>query len=145
MHDAISALVQPMPRVQRQMYFRQLYDEIDRLPQSDDPAADLIDIGTQAVRRLALDHPGLFRIAFQRVAGLHADPGLVAAREKAWVQLQAALQRLEDAGLLGAKPVADAAREINAMWEGLANAEHWRAEEYHQRYLQKRGQAHCAV
>jgi peptide-methionine (S)-S-oxide reductase len=22
---------------------------------------------------------------------------------------------------------------------------YWRAEEYHQRYLQKRGQAHCAV
>ena len=60
--------------------FEYLYDEIDRLPKTDDPAADLIAIGTEAVRRLALDHPGLFRIAFQRVAGLHADPGLVAAR-----------------------------------------------------------------
>ncbi len=30
MHDAISALVQPMPRVQRQIYFRALYEEIDR-------------------------------------------------------------------------------------------------------------------
>ena len=106
-----------------QTAFEYLYDEIDRLPKSDDPAADLIAIGTEAVRRLALDHPGLFRIAFQRVAGLHADRGLVAAREKAWVQLQAAVQRLKDAGLLGTKPVSDAAREINAMWEGLANAE----------------------
>ena len=44
-------------------------------------------------------------------------------REKAWVQLQAAVQRLKEAGLLGTKPVSDAAREINAMWEGLANAE----------------------
>ena len=106
-----------------QTAFEYLYDEIDRLPVTDDPGADLIAIGTNVVRRLALDHPGLFRIAFQRVAGLHADPGLVAARQKAWVQLQAAVRRLKDAGLLGTKPVPDAAREINAMWEGLANAE----------------------
>lgn len=106
-----------------QTAFEDICDEIDRLPVTDDPTADLIAIGTKVVRRLALDHPGLFRIAFQRVAGLHADPGLVAAREKAWAQLQAAVQRLEDAGLLGTKPVPDAAREINAMWEGLANAE----------------------
>lgn len=106
-----------------QTAFEYLHDEIDRLPVTDDPAADLVAIGTQVVRRLALDHPGLFRIAFQRVAGLHADPGLVDARERAWVQLQAAVQRLQDAGLLGAKAVPDAAREINAMWEGLANAE----------------------
>lgn len=106
-----------------QTAFEYLCDEIDRLPVTDDPEADLITIGTKVVRRLAIDHPGLFRIAFQRIAGLHADPGLVAAREKAWVQLQAAVQRLKDAGLLDTKPVPDAAREINAMWEGLANAE----------------------
>jgi AcrR family transcriptional regulator len=106
-----------------QTAFEYLYDEIDRLPVTDDPAADLIAIGTKVVRRLALEHPGIFRIAFQRIAGLHADPGLVAARERAWVQLQAAVQRLQHAGLLGTKPVPNAAREINAMWEGLANAE----------------------
>lgn len=106
-----------------QTAFEYLYDEIDRLPLTDDPAADLIAIGTKVVRRMALDHPGLFRVAFQRVAGLHPDPDLVAARQRAWVQLQGAVQRLQDAGLLGTKPVPDAAREINAMWEGLANAE----------------------
>lgn len=106
-----------------QTAFEYLYDGIDRLPKSDDPAADLTAIGTKVVRRLALHHPGLFRIAFQRVAGLHADPGLVDARQRAWLQLQAAVQRLQDAGQLGTKPVPDAAREINAMWEGLANAE----------------------
>jgi len=106
-----------------QTAFEYLYENIDRLPVTDDAAADLIAIGTNVVRRLALDHPGLFRLAFQRIAGLQPDPGLVAARQKAWVQLQAAVQRLQDAGLLGTKPVPDAAREINAMWEGLANAE----------------------
>ena len=48
---------------------------------------------------------------------------MIEARQRAWVQLQAAVQRLADAGLLGTKEVPDAAREINAMWEGLANAE----------------------
>jgi AcrR family transcriptional regulator len=103
--------------------FEMLYDGIDALPETDDPAADLVAIGTQVVRSLVRDHPALYRIAFQRVAGLHADPGLVAARERAWVQLQGRIARLQDAGLRVDKPVADAARELNAMWEGLANAE----------------------
>ena len=106
-----------------QTAFEFLYDHIDELPETDDPAADVIAIGTKVVRRLVQDHPALYRIAFQRIAGLQAEPGLVAARERAWVQLQGRVARLHDAGLLVDKPVADAARELNAMWEGLANAE----------------------
>jgi AcrR family transcriptional regulator len=106
-----------------QTAFEFLYDHIDELPETDDPAEDVVAIGTKVVRRLVRDHPALYRIAFQRIAGLQAEPGLVAARERAWVQLQGQVARLRDAGLLVDKPVADAARELNAMWEGLANAE----------------------
>jgi AcrR family transcriptional regulator len=106
-----------------QTAFEILYDSIDRLPETDDPASDLIAVGTKAVRRLVREHPALYRIAFQRVAGLQPERGLVDARQRAWVQLQAKVQRLQDTGQLAAKPVPDAAREINAMWEGLANAE----------------------
>lgn len=106
-----------------QTAFEMLYDTIDKLPETKDPAADLVAVGTKAVRKLVLEHPALYRIAFQRVAGLEPEPGLVAARERAWVQLQGRVQRLEEAGLLGHKVLADAARELNAMWEGLANAE----------------------
>lgn len=106
-----------------QTAFEFLSDEIDRLPETDDPAADLVAIGTQVIRRLVRDHPALYRIAFQRIAGLQPEPKLVAARERAWVQLQGRVQRLKDFGLLDGKPVPDAARELNAMWEGLANAE----------------------
>jgi AcrR family transcriptional regulator len=106
-----------------QTAFEFLYDHIDELPETDDPAADVVAIGTQVVRRLVQDHPALYRIAFQRIAGLHAEPGLVAARERAWVQLQDRVARLGDVGLLGETPVPDAARALNAMWEGLANAE----------------------
>lgn len=106
-----------------QTTFELLYDAIDELPETDDPAADLVAIGTDVVRVLARDHPALFRIAFQRIAGLQPEPPLLEARERAWVQLEGRVRRLEDAGLLGTKSVPDAAREINAMWEGLANAE----------------------
>ena len=106
-----------------QTAFELLSEEIDRLPETDDPAADLVAVGTRAVRGLVREHPALFRIAFQRIAGLRPEPQLVEARERAWVQLQGRVQRLADAGLLNGKPVPDAARELNAMWEGLANAE----------------------
>jgi AcrR family transcriptional regulator len=106
-----------------QTAFELLHESIDELPETNDPAADLVAIGTQAVRGLVRDHPALYRIAFQRVAPLHPEPQLVAARERAWVQLQGRVQRLKDAGLLPRKTVPDAARELNAMWEGLANAE----------------------
>jgi AcrR family transcriptional regulator len=103
--------------------FEMLYEGIDELPMTADPAADLVAIGTQVVRRLVREHPALYRIAFQRIVGLQAEPGLVAARERAWVQLQDRVARLHDAGLLVDTPVSDAARALNAMWEGLANAE----------------------
>ena len=106
-----------------QTAFELLYDNIDRLPETDDPVADLVAVGTKVVRGLVREHPALYRIAFQRIAGLQPEPGLVAARERAWVQLQGRVQRVKDAGLLGRKAVPDAARELNAMWEGLANAE----------------------
>ena len=103
--------------------FELLFEGIEKLPETDDPAADLVAIGTHVVRRLVRHHPALYRIAFQRIAGLHAEPGLVAARGRAWAQLNERVARLEGAGLRADKSVSDAARELNAMWEGLANAE----------------------
>jgi AcrR family transcriptional regulator len=106
-----------------QVAFEWLYDRIDALPETDDPAADLVAVGTQVVRRLVSEHPALYRIAFQRIAGLEPSFGLVEARTRAWVQLQGCVARLQDAGLLGQKSVEHAAREFTAMTEGLANAQ----------------------
>ena len=63
-----------------QTAFELLYDNIDRLPETDDPVADLVAVGTKVVRGLVRQHPALYRIAFQRIAGLQPEPGLVAAR-----------------------------------------------------------------
>jgi AcrR family transcriptional regulator len=104
--------------------FAVLYREIDTLVETDDAAGDLVDVGVVAFRRLVVEHPALYRIAFQRVVpGLDGGPELVAARQRTWEQLLAKVERLEAAGLLGDKPVPEAAVEFIAMLEGLANAE----------------------
>ena len=104
--------------------FAVLFDEIDTLVETDDPAGDLVDVGVVAFRRLVLEHPALYRIAFQRIVpGLDGGPELVAARQRTWEQLLAQVERLDAAGRLGDKPVPEAAVEFIAMLEGLANAE----------------------
>lgn len=103
--------------------FEFLYTEIAKLDETDDPAADLVAVGVRVFRRLVLEHPALYRIAFQRVVpGLTAGPELAAARQRAWSQLLEKVARLETAGKLG-MPVEDAAVAFNAMLEGLANAQ----------------------
>ena len=67
-----------------------LFTEIGKLVETDDPVADLVDVGAVAFRRLVLEHPALYRIAFQRVVPeLDGGPELVATRQKAWDQLVA--------------------------------------------------------
>ena len=104
--------------------FRFLFTEIEKLGETGDPVADLIAVGVPVFRRLVREHPALYRIAFQRIVpGLDAGPELTAARQRAWSQLVAKVERLERAGLLGDKAAPEAALEFNAMLEGLANAE----------------------
>jgi Tetracyclin repressor-like, C-terminal domain len=101
-----------------------LADGIDELVETDDPVADLVAVGVHVFRMLVLEHPALYRIAFQRIVpDFHAGPELAAARERAFARLLAKVQRVADANLLGRKSVAEAAVEFNAMLEGLANAE----------------------
>jgi AcrR family transcriptional regulator len=101
-----------------------LFTELGKLEETDDPAADLVENGVLVFRRLVLDHPALYRIAFQSVVpGLEASPELVSTRQRAWEQLVAKVARLGPPGLLGEKTPSEAAVEFNAMMEGLANAE----------------------
>jgi AcrR family transcriptional regulator len=107
-----------------QSAFEFLADGVDKLVETDDPVADLVAVGVSVFRTLVLEHPALYRIAFQRIVpGLRAGPEVTAARALAHTRLHAKIQRVEDAGLLGTKTVVEAAVEFNAMLEGLANAE----------------------
>jgi AcrR family transcriptional regulator len=107
-----------------QTAFEFLYTEIEKLPETNDPIRDAIDVAVKVFRRLVLDHPVLYRIAFQRVApGLPAGPDVTAARQRAFAQLQGKIRRLEKAGLLGRTSLEEATVAIEAIMEGLANAE----------------------
>ncbi len=104
--------------------FEFLADGIDELPETDDAVADLVSVGVPVFRSLVLEHPALYRIAFQRIApSFPAGPEVVRARERALACLLGKVERLAKADLLGGKSVFEAAVEFNAMLEGLANAE----------------------
>jgi AcrR family transcriptional regulator len=104
--------------------FEFLHTEIGKLPETDDPAADLIDVGLVVFRRMVREHSVLYRVAFQRIVpGLEAGPELTATRQRAWEQLVAKVERLRPAGLLGEKPASEAAVEFIAMMDGLGSAE----------------------
>jgi AcrR family transcriptional regulator len=107
-----------------QRAFELLHAGLDELPATDDPAADLVEVGVTVFRRFVREHPSLYRIAFQRVVpGLRAGQELTEARRRTLAALEARIARLAHDGLLDGKPVRDATIELNAMCEGLANAE----------------------
>lgn len=104
--------------------FQLLDDALDRLPRTDDPSDDLVVFATKLYRPFVLEHPTLFRIAFQRIIpDMRATTELVDARRRATARFQERLQRLNDRGLLGIKTTRQAMVEFNAMCEGLANIE----------------------
>jgi AcrR family transcriptional regulator len=104
--------------------FALLHAGLDELPETDDPARDLVDVGAGVFRGFVREHPSLFRIAFQRIVpGLRAGPELTEARQRTLARLEARIRRVADAGLLAGTSVRDATVQFNAMCEGLANAE----------------------
>jgi AcrR family transcriptional regulator len=104
--------------------FEVLREGLEALPETDDPVADLIDVGAVMYRRFVLEHPSLYRLAFQRIApDLRLGPEFHEARARTWPVLEAKVRRLQDAGLLSHTDVRRGAVEFNAMCEGLAGAE----------------------
>jgi AcrR family transcriptional regulator len=105
--------------------FDLLRAEVEALPATADPAADLVVAGVEVFRRFVVGHPILFRIGVQW--GTLPDPGLAAgflieARD-ALAGLEARVARLEAAGVLGGRTVRNATREFHALCEGLAAME----------------------
>lgn len=93
-------------------------------PVAEDPSRDLTDLGPVVFRRFVLEHPALYRIAFQRIAPeLMSRPEVVRARSAALPKLLEPIERCREAGLLGTMTVMEAAIAYNALCEGLANAE----------------------
>ncbi|HEX6443556.1 MAG TPA: TetR/AcrR family transcriptional regulator [Streptosporangiales bacterium] len=102
--------------------FDWLADELVAVEPSDDPRSDLVDAGARTFRRLVTEHPALFRVGFGRPKA-DAAAGTRDAADRAMDALQARLVRLERAGLLPRRTVAEAAREFHALCLGLADLE----------------------
>lgn len=104
--------------------FDLLRTEIEQLPATGDPVADLVEAGVGVFRRFAVEHPALFRIGVQRTL---PEPTLAAGfREPARAALaglRARVERLDTAGLLGSFTVPEAVAAFHALCEGLAEME----------------------
>ena len=98
--------------------FDLLRREIDRLPATDRPQDDLIDVAL-VFRRFALEHPALFSIAFHR-----ADPAIWprfrTAASDALAVLDKRFEPLDSADLLGGRSIAEASTQFRALGEGVA-------------------------
>jgi AcrR family transcriptional regulator len=107
-----------------QRAFELLVAEISRLPETDDPAADLVEAAVRVFRPMAVEHPSMFRLAFLRVVpDLPVADGARAASADAFGRLCARFKRLDDAGLLGGRDLGHAAAVFNALCEGMATTE----------------------
>lgn len=98
--------------------------EVVRLAPSVDPAADIVRLGVEIFRPLAVEHPSLYRVTFQRaVPSLKLGDEYRSSVANAFGGLVGFFVRLRDAGLLVDRDVEEAAIEFHALCEGLASVE----------------------
>jgi AcrR family transcriptional regulator len=101
-----------------------LEEGLDQQVETEDPAQDLIEAAVTVFRPFVLEHPTLFRVAFQRlVPDFAPGPELIEARRTSYERLAAKITRLEEAGQLGGRTVAQALVQFQALCEGFGNAE----------------------
>ena len=100
--------------------FDLLRDELDALPTTADPAADLVEAGLLVWRRFVLGHPALFWIAVQHAI---PDPELASEFRPAAQEAMAGLVRRVERLELGDRTPRDATRAFHALCEGLAALE----------------------
>jgi AcrR family transcriptional regulator len=101
-------------------WFEVLNDAIEAVPRTNDPAADLVEVGVQAFRRTALEHPSLYRLVFLRVVpGLELGPEFAAVAFEAFGRMEARVGRVVTNG----PTVHERALAFHALTEGLASME----------------------
>ena len=104
--------------------FTMLDDALDELPQTADPAADLVEAAIVAFRRLAVEHGSLYRVAVQQHP---TSPQVFAGFEptawQAWRHLKERVARVDEIGVLGSRTVDEATLQFHALCEGLAALE----------------------
>ena len=101
--------------------FRMVADLVNSLPTSDDPLADLVEVGVAAFRRFAVDRPHLFRITFHEISEeITRRSDAAPALRDSFEALAVRLQRAVDAGVLPPRPIGEYAFAFHALTSGLA-------------------------
>jgi AcrR family transcriptional regulator len=98
--------------------FEWLRDEVESMPETDDPARDLVEIAVGVFRRLVIEHTVIFQIGYQTETRDGANPLIRAAAERALEPLRRKVARV-----VGPGQVRDAVLGIGALCEGLAALE----------------------
>lgn len=101
-----------------------LAERVRGVQPTDDPAADLVTAGIEGFRGFALEHPGLFRLTFERVpAAVATNEETGRASLESYDALCAWVTRAHDAGVLDGRPVNEIAFVFHSCCLGLATSE----------------------
>ncbi len=105
--------------------FTILAEYVRALPVTKDPANDLVRTGVEGFRRFALEHPNLFRVAFERaVPNLMPTPEASAVGLEALKALGERVQRCKDAGVFSKRiNVREVVWQCHSFCQGLASVE----------------------
>ena len=102
--------------------FKSLAAELDALPLTSDPVADLVTAGAVGFRRWARTHPDLFRLAFEEQA-TPVTPTDSEVGVEAFGRLVMRARRCVAAGVLPAGSELEASLLLHAFCEGMAGLE----------------------
>lgn len=101
-----------------------LAERVAAVEPTDDPAADLVTAGIEGFRVFALDHPGLFRLTFERVAtDVLADSRALRAATDSYLALVQWIRRAQETGVIDDRPEQEVAFAFHACCLGLATSE----------------------
>ena len=98
-----------------------LADLVEAVPVTDDPHADLAEVGVRAFRAFAVGRPHLFRLTFDRErAGIARRPGDDAALQRALLALLTRVERAQVAGVRTTRSSLEIAFLFHSYCHGLA-------------------------
>lgn len=102
--------------------FALLAATVAALPETDDPAEDLMVAAVSGFRAWSLAHPALFQVTFPQraTASPEVRQRFEPARADALETLLERIRRLEDSGGTGGRTVQEAAWQFSCLCEGLA-------------------------
>jgi AcrR family transcriptional regulator len=104
--------------------YRDLVARVASVSPTDDPAADLVEVGITGFRAFATNSPHLYRLTFERVTrDLLADPEVAATAFATYDALCSFVKRLDDADGLGGQSVERTVFQFHSLCQGLATSE----------------------